>query len=111
MAATSQKKDKKITILAVTIEENELGDQYEVEAPLEGGENIWAYYRQASANEYFAAAATQYKVEAIFRITWRNDIDSSMYILFRGKKYAITRIDDFEGYKQDLTIYAYATRY
>nr|WP_305728501.1 hypothetical protein [Bacillus sp. 491mf] len=30
-----------------------------------------------------------------------------MKILFRGKEYGITRIDDFEGYKQDLTIYAY----
>ena len=29
-----------------------------------------------------------------------------MSIMFRGKEYGITRIDDFEGDKQDLVIYA-----
>lgn len=106
--ATTQKKDKKITIMTFTTERDELGQQIEVKEPLKGGENIWAYYRQASANEFLGAAVTNYKVEAIFRIGWRSDLHPSMSIMFRGKEYGITRIDDFEGYKQDLTIYAYA---
>lgn len=100
-------KDKKITIMEVVTESDELGNQIEKTKPINNGENIWAYYRQASADEYYAAASTQYKVEAIFKIGWRNDIDNSMTILFRGNEYNITRIDDFEGYKRDLTIYAY----
>mgnify|MGYP000430169559 FL=1 len=107
MAQTSRIKDKKITILATRYEENEIGDRIEITEPLPGGENIWAYYRQASANEFFGAAATQYKVEAIFDINWRNDIDTSMKIVYKGKTYNITRIDDFEGYKGDIRIYAY----
>ena len=101
-------KDKKITILYSTIVEDEIGNQEEVEAPIPGGENIWAYYRQASANEIYGAASVNYKVEAVFEINWRNDINTTMKILYKGKKYNITRIDDYEGYKQDLKIYAYA---
>ncbi|MFK4412908.1 hypothetical protein ABH961_001445 [Bacillus sp. RC251] len=33
-----------------------------------------------------------------------------MSIMFRGKEYGITRIDDFEGDKQDLVIYAYVIK-
>lgn len=104
---TSRRKDKKITILKVSYIEDELGGYEEVEEPLPGGENIWAYYRQASAEEFYGAAATNYKVEAIFDIRWRDDVHPSMKILYKGDKYEITRIDDFEGYKEDLRIYAY----
>lgn len=107
MAKSHYMKDKKITIVEVIIESDEIGNQTEEIRPIKNGENIWAYYRQASADEYYAAASTQYKVEAIFKISWRDNIDTSMTILFRGDEYNITRIDDFEGYKQDLTIYAY----
>lgn len=99
-------KDKKITIMVSTCTEDEIGNQIETKAPLPGGENIWAYYRQASAEEFFGAATTNYKVEAIFEISWRNDLHNSMTILFRGKEYSITRIDDFEGHKENLKIYA-----
>lgn len=100
-------KDKKITILEYKEIVDEYGTPTVIEQPLPGGENIWAYYRQVSAKEYINLANTNYKVEAIFEINWRNDIDNSMRILFRGEKYNISRIDDFEGYKQDLKIYAY----
>ena len=30
--------------------------------------------------------------------------------MFRGKEYGITRIDDFEGDKQNLVIYAYVIK-
>lgn len=98
-------KDKKITILKKVIEENDIGVQIETTIPF--AENIWAYYRHASADEYHAAAQVNYKVEAIFEINWRDDIDNTMQILFRGKEYNITRIDDFEGYRDTLRLYAY----
>lgn len=101
-------KDKKITILQNNGYYDEYGQFISVWDPLPGGENIWAYYRQSSAQEFFSAAALNYKVEAIFEINWRDDIDTTMKILFRGKEYNITRIDNFEGNKQDLRIYAYS---
>jgi SPP1 family predicted phage head-tail adaptor len=101
-------KDKKITILQITEDYDDIGNPIEVEEPIPGGENIWAYYRQTSGSEYFAARTVNSKEEVVFEINWRNDIDTTMKILYKGKKYNITRIDDYEGYKQDLKIYAYA---
>lgn len=98
-------KDKKITILVNDYNGPEPnGEDWQ---PLEGGKNIWAYYRQASADEYDRAGLAGYKVEAVFRINWRNNISVDHRILFRGDNYEITRIDDFEGYKKDLTIYVH----
>lgn len=100
-------KNKKITILYSVIITDEIGFQEQTWLPLSGAENIWAYYRQASGSEFYAAATVNEKVEAIFQINWRNDIDTSMVILYNNQKYNIMRIDDFEGYKTDLKIYTY----
>lgn len=100
-------KNKKITIQHYTTIVTPSGFEEQTWLPLLGGENIWAYYRQASGSEFYTAATVNEKVEAIFQINWRNDIDTSMQILYNNEKYNITRIDDFEGYKTDLKIYAY----
>lgn len=107
MTKSSHIKDKKVTIMYFTNEKDEDGYPIEKYIPLPGGENIWAYYRHASAKEFYAAHTTNIKVEVIFEIAWRNDIDTYMQIKYKGKDYDITRIDDFEGYKRDLRIYAY----
>lgn len=99
-------KDKKITIIEEISEYIPGVGQDIVKRPLKGGENIWAYYRQASGDEKVAAQATALKVDAIFEISWRNDLDTTMIIQFRGEEYDISRIDDYEGYKSDLRIYA-----
>ena len=98
-------KDKKINILKQSQERDESGEPIDVFITV--AENIWAYYRQISGSEFFAAATSNTKVEAIFEINWRNDIDTTMVIEYKGEKYGITRIDDYEGYKNDLKIYAY----
>ncbi len=100
-------KDKKITILRkISVPDGRGGSETTWE-PLPGGENIWAYYRQTTGSEFYEAARANIREEAVFEINWRNDIKAPMRILFRGKKYEITRVDDFEGYKQDQKIYAY----
>jgi len=101
-------KDKKITILGATYGRDEWGNQVEILGPIPGGENIWAYVRHASGTEYYAARQVQQEVEMIFEINWRDDIGPDNWILYKGKEYNITRIDDFEGYKDTLRIYAYA---
>jgi SPP1 family predicted phage head-tail adaptor len=103
------RKDKKITIMEYTDGElNQLGERTQELTPLHGGEDIWAYYRHLSGNEFFAAATTNSKVEALFQIAWRNDIDTWMIIRYKNKNYNITNIDDFEGNKENLKIYAYS---
>lgn len=43
--------------------------------------------------------------EALFVINWRGDITPRNVIRFKGVDYDITRVDTFEGYMQDLTLY------
>jgi len=97
-------KDKKITILE-GVNQGPLPDEY-TWRPIKNGENVWAYYRQATVNEHNNATLAGYDVEAIFRVNWRDNIHMDNRIDFRGERYEIIRIDDFEGYKKDLTIYA-----
>ena len=76
--------------------------------PIPGGKNIWAYFRHITGDEFFASAASNAKVEVIFEINWRNDINSHMRIHYKDQDYNITQIDNSEGYKTDLKIYASA---
>jgi len=102
-------KDKKISIVGSTYEEDEWGNMVPVTGPIPGGENIWAYVRHVSANEYYAARQVQQEVEMIFEINWRDDVDPVVnWIMYKGKEHNITRIDDYEGYKDTLRIYAHA---
>ena len=102
-------KDKKITILdeLETGEVDEFGDPIKDWLPKPGAINIWAYFRHLSGREFFAAKAVNSKEEVLFEINWRNDLETYMRVLYKGKQYYITRIDTFEGYKNDIKIYAY----
>ena len=96
-------KDKKIEILAPhTVRDNEgfaTTTLEPVDAPL------WAYFRQLSGKEVFAAATTNYKEKVLFTINYRTDLTTACVVRYRGVLYDITRIDTFEGYKEDLTLY------
>lgn len=100
-------KDKKVSILIPTEETNENGDRVTVwKVPLTGAENIWAYYRHLSGREFWASQKVNAEEEVIFEINWRSGIDTFMRVLFRGAQYEITNVDDFEGNKEDIKIYA-----
>jgi SPP1 family predicted phage head-tail adaptor len=100
-------KTKKITIMKYTVTYNELGEEIKAWLPLPGCENIWAYYRQLSGKEYWTARAVLTTAEeVVFEINYRTGLDTTMRILFRGQYYNITRIDDYEGNKEDIKLYA-----
>ena len=62
------------------------------------GRFIWAFY---------ASQALQQKEDMFFTVNWRNDISAAdCFIGYKGIIYDITRIDTFEGYKDDLKLYA-----
>ena len=67
--------------------------------------NVWAYFRQLSGKEIFAAAAYRYDEEVLFTINYRNDITTACLVEYGGVRYNVNRIDTFEGYKQDITLY------
>ncbi len=96
-------KDKKIEILKQVNKWDEIGNSrtiLEAVAP-----PVWAYFRQLSGSEVFAAATTNYKEEVLFQINYLPDIDTTHVIRYKGILYDITRVDVFEGYKQDLKLY------
>lgn len=96
-------KDKKIEILTpVTVRDNE-GFSTTTLQPV--GLPVWAYFRQLSGKEVFAAATTNYKEEVLFQVNYRTDLTTAHVVRYRGVLYDITRIDTFEGYKRDLTLY------
>ena len=100
-------KDKKITIMAITETVDNEGFRTQNLKPLKGGENIWAYYRHFKASDFYEAAKLNTKAECIFEINWRNNINETMKIKYKNDIYDISQIDDFEGYKNKLKIYAY----
>ena len=66
---------------------------------------VWAYYRQLSGKEYYAANAENVQEEIMFQINYRNDLTTRHVIRYRGELWDITRIDDYEGRKEDLKVY------
>lgn len=97
-------KDKKIEILAPTYETDPEGFQTESLTPI--APPLWAYFRQLSGKEVYAAASIHAVEEVQFVINWRHDITTAHVIRYRGADYDITRVDTFEGYKGDITLYA-----
>lgn len=69
------------------------------------GAPVWAYFRQLSGKEVFAAATINYKEEMLFTINYRKDITTAHVVRYKGVLHDITRVDTFEGYKEDLTLY------
>lgn len=96
-------KDKKIEILAPhTVRDNE-GFATTTLEPIDAP--LWAYFHHLSGNEIFSAATTNYKEEVLFTINYRTDVTTAHVVHYNGVLYDITRVDTFEGYKEDLTLY------
>ena len=97
-------KDKKIEILQATFTKDADGFSAEHLAPI--APPVWAYFRHLSGKEIYAAATVHAVEEVQFVINWRADITTRHVIRYNGGLYDITRVDTFEGYKRDLTVYA-----
>jgi len=99
-------KDKKIVLYRKHIVKDGAGFATAKYAPIHPG-RLWAYVRQLSAGEFYAARAVQQSEEMVFVVNWREDVAAvDCFIEYRGIFYNITRVDTFEGYKEDLKVYA-----
>lgn len=94
-------KDKKIEILKTQYVTDKYGNRIKQTVTVA---TVWAYFRQLSGDEIYRVT-TQVTEEVLFRINYRTDITTENIIRFNGTDYNITRIDVFEGYKTDLTLY------
>lgn len=97
-------KDKKIRILGYIHTVDEEGFGVDAWKAIHNG-RLWAYYRQLSGSEFFSSAMVNANEEVLFSVNYRTDITTEMLIEYKEQYYEITRIDDFEGYKDDLNIY------
>jgi len=68
---------------------------FEVET-WEDVETVWAAVSNLHGGEYFAAAAVQAENTVKFTIRYIEGLDSAMRILFLGKCYNITAIDNIK---------------
>ena len=69
------------------------------------GENIWAYVRHASVMNTAAARAAESRNGLKQLARWYWTFDVPFYI--KVKNTTLACIDDYEGYKDTLRIYAY----
>ena len=97
-------KDKKIEILRADFTKDTAGFATETLTPI--APPVWAYFRHLSGKEIYAAQSVQAVEEVQFVINWRKDITTRHVVRYGGVLYDITRVDDFQGYRADLTVYA-----
>jgi len=102
-------KDKKVIIYESVSTQDPGGFPSYNYKPIHPGK-LWAYVRQLSGQERFAAMALQIEEEMLFVINWRKDFSTAdaigwLFLEYNGCWYNIKRIDTFEGYKEDLQIY------
>ena len=55
-------------------------------------------------SDSFAAATTNYKEEVLFTVNYNPEITNTHVIRYNGVLYDITRVDTFEGYREDITL-------
>ena len=96
-------KDKKIRIIAFTSTTDEHGFSTEEWRPIHSGK-LWAYYRQLSGSEFYASAMVNAAEEVVFTVNHRTDVTTEMLVEYGGKFYDIKRIDNYEGYTDDLSL-------
>lgn len=94
-------KDKKIEIMEEHYFSDKYGNRIKQTVTIA---TVWAYFRQLSGDE-ISRITTQTAEEVLFRINYRSDITTSHVIKYKGALYNITRVDVYEGYKNDLTLY------
>jgi len=93
----------RITIQRVTISTNDNG--YEVETP-EVIKEVWAKVSNLHGKEFFEAKAVQAENTVKFTIRYISGFDQSMQILFQGKTYNITAIDNIKYRNEYIEIQA-----
>lgn len=83
----------RITLQLFTTVVNENG--FEVETWVDF-KTLWAAVTNLHGREYFAAAAVKAENTVKFTIRYTEGIDESMRILFKGKEYNISSVDNIK---------------
>ena len=99
-------KDKKITIWKEYTGENEEGCDVSYWKKYK---TVWAYYRQTSGREIALSGSSldEQQEDAVFTINYYDWLNDTGYRLsYKGRVYNISRIDEYNGERRELDIYA-----
>lgn len=102
----SEIKDKKIAVYAVETGRDLSGNEIKVKRYIHNTYGLWAYARELSEKEKFAAKAAGAEQSILFKINYNARIKAGLYLEFRGDTFVIKSVDGYEWYKRDLTIRA-----
>lgn len=97
------KKDKQIKLIKRTAASNAGGYAKVTYRYLTG--LIWAYTRQLSQDQTYAAHAHMTEEERYFVVNYRNDLVLYDLVEYKGVFYSITRLDTQDDYNTELFIY------
>lgn len=99
-------KDKRIRIYTVETDRSASGYERKQSKAVTKTERVWAYARQLSEKERFAAKAAGTDQSMLFKIGYNASVSSGQYVDFKGKTYRIESVDRFEFNRQDLVLRA-----
>ena len=85
--------NKRITLQKLITTTNERG--FEIET-WEDFKTVWAAISNLHGREYYAAAVVQAENTVKFTIRYIEGLDTTMRILFQGRQYNITSIDNIK---------------
>ncbi len=98
------KKDKQVRPIRRTAKNTAAGYPKQTYQYLTKGA-IWAFTRQLSQDQKYAAHAYMTEEERFFVVNYRNDLKLYDQIEYKGVYYSITRLDTQDDYNTDLFIY------
>jgi len=98
------KKDKKVKLIRKTTTKDKYGNSTRVYRYLTATA-IWAYARQLSQDQKFAAAQYGESESRLFVLNYRDDLKVYDFIEYRGVFYQITRLDTQDDYNGELFVY------
>ena len=105
----SEIKDKKIAIYEIASKRDTHGNEIKAKKYIHSKCGLWAYVREMSKREKFAAKAVGTELSTVFKINYNKKIKVGQYIEFKGETFLVESVDGYEYYKRDLTLNAKRT--
>jgi SPP1 family predicted phage head-tail adaptor len=102
----SEIKDKRIFIYEIISKRDTQGNEIKEKRYIHPKIGLWAYIREMSEREKFAAKAAGAQLSTIFKVNYNKKIKAGQYLEFKGETFLIESVDGFEYYARDLTLSA-----
>jgi SPP1 family predicted phage head-tail adaptor len=100
------KLDQRITLQQRVVNRLPSGEEKYTFANVATNPEVWAEANPVRGREFIAAAQVQADKPMAFRILWRDDIDSTMRVLWRGEPYDIAAEPmDTRGAREELWLH------